>query len=136
MTNTSYIWGCYHMYIEGPHPVYISYVSPEQTRQDRYQETLEAAREARDKGQRVSTICYMLAVHSLIIHWSFQIVIKSVKICKDMTNTTYIWGCYHTITNHTIYINRGANDILCQGQTHIANILLNIKFNQMLKCPN
>ncbi len=32
---------------------------------------------------------------------------KSVKVCKDMTNTSYIWGCYHTITNHTIYLHRG-----------------------------
>ncbi len=38
------------MYLEGPPPLYISYASPEQTRQDRYQETLEAAG---DKGQRV-----------------------------------------------------------------------------------
>ncbi len=36
------------MYVEGPLPLYISYVSPEQTRQDRYQETLEGAG---DKGQ-------------------------------------------------------------------------------------
>ncbi len=31
------------MYVEGPPPLYISYASPEQTKQDRYQETLEAA---------------------------------------------------------------------------------------------
>ncbi len=24
-----------------------------------------------------------------------------------MTNTSYIWGYYHTITNHTIYVCRG-----------------------------
>ncbi len=22
--------------------------------------------------------------------------------------TSYIWGCYHTLTNHTIYVHRGA----------------------------
>ncbi len=36
-----------HMYIEGPPPLYISYVSPEQTKQDRHQDTLEPG----DKGQ-------------------------------------------------------------------------------------
>ncbi len=32
-----------------------------------------------------------------------RIINKSVKVCKDTTNTSYIWGCYHTITNHKIY---------------------------------
>ncbi len=41
------------MYIQGPPPLYISYASPEQTRQHRYQETLEAAG---DKGQRIKNI--------------------------------------------------------------------------------
>ncbi len=41
------------MYIEGPSPLYISYASPEQTRQDRYQETLEAAG---DEGQRIKKV--------------------------------------------------------------------------------
>ncbi len=40
------------MYVEGPPLLYISYASPEQTRQDRYQETLETAG---DKGQRKVT---------------------------------------------------------------------------------
>ncbi len=31
-----------------------------------------------------------------------KIINKSVKVCKDTNNTSYIWGCYHTITNHTI----------------------------------
>ncbi len=31
------------MYVEGPPPLYMSYASPEQTGQDQYQETLEAA---------------------------------------------------------------------------------------------
>ncbi len=39
----------------------------------------------------------------------FRIVIKKVKVCKDMTNTSYIWDCYHTITNHTIYVRRETN---------------------------
>ncbi len=38
------------MYIEGPLSLYISYASPEQTRQDQYQEILEAAG---NKGQRI-----------------------------------------------------------------------------------
>ncbi len=38
------------MYIERPPLLYISYASPEQTRQDRYKETLEAAG---DKGKRI-----------------------------------------------------------------------------------
>ncbi len=41
------------MYVEGPPPLYISYANPEQTRQDRYQETLEAAG---DKGQRIKKV--------------------------------------------------------------------------------
>ncbi len=41
------------MYIEGPPPLYISYASPEQTRQDQYQETLEAAG---DKGKYIEVI--------------------------------------------------------------------------------
>ncbi len=36
-----------YTYIEGPHPLYISYVSPVQTKQDRHHRTIEAAR---DKG--------------------------------------------------------------------------------------
>ncbi len=36
------------MYMEGSPPLYIAYVSPEQTEQDRYQDTLEAGR---DKSQ-------------------------------------------------------------------------------------
>ncbi len=39
ITNTQY------MYIEGPPQLYISYASPEEIRQDQYQETLEAARD-------------------------------------------------------------------------------------------
>ncbi len=31
-----------YMHIEGPPPLYMSYVSPEQTKQDQHQETLEA----------------------------------------------------------------------------------------------
>ncbi len=38
------------MYVEGPPLPYISYTSPEQTKQDQYQETLEAVG---DKGQRI-----------------------------------------------------------------------------------
>ncbi len=38
------------MYVEGLPPLYITYASPEQTRQDQYQDTLEAAG---DKGQRI-----------------------------------------------------------------------------------
>ncbi len=41
-----------YMYVEGPPLLYISYASPEQTRQDRYQETLETAG---DKSQRKVT---------------------------------------------------------------------------------
>ncbi len=41
------------MYVEGPPPIYISYASPEQSKQDRYQETLEAAG---DKGQRIKNV--------------------------------------------------------------------------------
>ncbi len=41
------------MYIEGPHPLYISYVSPEQTQQVQHQETLEATG---DKGQRIKMV--------------------------------------------------------------------------------
>ncbi len=37
----------------------------------------------------------------------FQIINKGVNVCKDTTNTSYTWGCYHMITNHTIYIHRG-----------------------------
>ncbi len=43
------------MYIEGPPPLYIS----EQTRQDRYQETLEAAG---DKGQRIKKATNLMKV--------------------------------------------------------------------------
>ncbi len=60
MTNTSYIWGYYHtitnhtIYIcRGPPRLYISYASPEQTRQDQYQETLEAAG---DNAQRIKKV--------------------------------------------------------------------------------
>ncbi len=38
------------MYVEGLPPLYITYARPELTRQDQYQDTLEAAG---DKGQRI-----------------------------------------------------------------------------------
>ncbi len=41
------------MYVEGPPTLYIAYASPEQTRQDRYQETLEAVG---DKGQTIKKV--------------------------------------------------------------------------------
>ncbi len=41
------------MYIEGPPALYISYASPEQTKQDRYQETLDAVG---DKVQRIKKV--------------------------------------------------------------------------------
>ncbi len=41
------------MYIEGSPPLYISYAGPEQTIQDQYQETIEAAG---DKGQRIKKV--------------------------------------------------------------------------------
>ncbi len=40
------------MYIEGPPPLYISYVSQEQTKQDQYQETLDAAGDKRPVNQK------------------------------------------------------------------------------------
>ncbi len=41
------------MYIERPPPLYISYASPEQTKQNQYQETLEAVG---DKSQRIKKV--------------------------------------------------------------------------------
>ncbi len=41
------------MYIERPLPLYISYASPEQTKQEQYQETLELAG---DKGQWIQKV--------------------------------------------------------------------------------
>ncbi len=41
------------MYIEGQPPLSISYASPEQTRQDGYEETLETAG---DKGHRIKKV--------------------------------------------------------------------------------
>ncbi len=41
------------MYIEGPPPLYITYESREPTKQDQYQETLEAAA---IKGQRIKKV--------------------------------------------------------------------------------
>ncbi len=41
------------MYVEGPPPLYISHVSPKQTRQDQYQETIEAVG---DKYQRMKKV--------------------------------------------------------------------------------
>ncbi len=42
-----------YTYVEGPPPLYILYASPEQTKQDQYQDTLEAAG---DKGQRIKEL--------------------------------------------------------------------------------
>ncbi len=60
MTNTSYIRGYYHtitnhtLYVHrGTSSTVYSYACPEQTRQDRYQETLEGAG---DKGQRIKKV--------------------------------------------------------------------------------
>ncbi len=38
-----------------------------------------------------------------------------------MTNTSYIWGYYSTITNHTIYIRRGTTStvyFICKSRTN------------------
>ncbi len=37
---------------------------------------------------------------------AFCVGYKSIKECKDITNTSYTWGCSHLVTNHTIYIRR------------------------------
>ncbi len=31
---------------------------------------------------------------------AFQIINKNVKVCKDITNTTYTWGLYCMIKSH------------------------------------
>ncbi len=38
---------------------------------------------------------------------AFKILNKRVTLYKDTTNTSYIWGCIHTITNYTIYMYLG-----------------------------
>ncbi len=58
---------------------------------------------------------------SFIDHWEFRIIIKSVKVCKYMTKTSYIWGYYHMITNHTIYVRRGTTStvyFICKCRTN------------------
>ncbi len=55
------------------------------------------------------------------VHRAFWIFINSVKVCKDMTNTFYIWGYYHMITNHTIYVHRGTTStvyFICKSRTN------------------
>ncbi len=42
-----------------------------------------------------------------IAHSPGALTNKSLKECKETTNTSYTWGCYHVITNHTTYIFRG-----------------------------
>ncbi len=35
-------------------------------------------------------------------------------------NTSYIWGCYHTITNHAIYVHKGTASTIyyiCKSRT-------------------
>ncbi len=52
---------------------------------------------------------------------AFRIVIKSVKVCTDMTNTSYNWGYYHTIANYTIYVRRGTTStvyFICKSRTN------------------
>ncbi len=44
------------MYVEGPPPIYISYASPAQTKQDRYQGTLESAGDNRQRMKTVTKI--------------------------------------------------------------------------------
>ncbi len=51
------------MYVEGPPLLYISYINPEQTKQDQYQETLEAAR---DKDQCIKNV---LKKRMRVIKW-------------------------------------------------------------------
>ncbi len=46
-----------------------------------------------------------------------------------MTNTSYIWGCYHTITNHTIYVHSGTTStvyFICKSRTNKQGWLLKI----------
>ncbi len=45
-----------HMYSEGPFPLYISYVSPEQIKHDRHQETQEPARDKRPMNKKITKV--------------------------------------------------------------------------------
>ncbi len=62
-TNTSYIGAAIswlqttqYTYLEGPSLLYISFASPELTKQDRYQETLEAAGDKRPKNKKLTKV--------------------------------------------------------------------------------
>ncbi len=52
---------------------------------------------------------------------AFWINNKRVKMYTYTTNTSYTWGCYHTITNHTIYVCRGTTPTVyfkCKSRTN------------------
>ncbi len=79
------------MYVKGPHPLYISYVSPEQTKQDRHQKTLEVVG---DKGQSIkksyaqdSDILEISilwdGILTMIVHGRVWILTKMFFVCQN-----------------------------------------------------
>ncbi len=45
-----------YTYVKGTPPLYISYVSPEQTKQDQYQDTLKVAGDKRSMNKKVTKV--------------------------------------------------------------------------------
>ncbi len=65
----------------------------------------------------------------------FGVTNKNRKVYKDTTNTSYIWGYYHTTTNYTIYVCRGTTAtvyFICKSRTKktLYNNQLKIKANE------
>ncbi len=100
------------MYIEGPPPLYISCANPEQTKQDWYQQTLEAAG---DKGQRIKKVtkvneskqsmegglqsmefwCLLFRTQSDI-----ELPLSSCALCNHQQIGKQFFVCKCTLANH------------------------------------
>ncbi len=77
---------------------------------------------------------YFSDERELLIHWIFwivlSIVIKRVMMCKDMTTRLTYMGCYHTITNHTMYVHRGTTStvyFISKSKTNKIGLTIQVK---------
>ncbi len=90
------------MYVEGPPPLYISYVSPQQTRQDRYQETLEAAG---DNGQRIKKVTKVIESKQCIegglqeepVEYGVWLLLNSLNGAASIGTSPMPLKCFHHV---------------------------------------
>ncbi len=96
------------MYIEGPPPLYISYASPEQTKQEIYQKTPEAAG---DKSQRITKVEIQQWLLSLWVTKSWLILFNILKGYLNMLKHSQWWDYVKIALSATLHKYLGMNGV-------------------------